>query len=127
MIMQEHEFPLDDPTLRKYVKLEIERETAELKVREMKARFVRIAWRSLIAFLLVFAVYAIQSSRVDILMVLVYAVVFSIITNSKTLYDVTSNWRDVMKAKRELQSWNAVITDYNNRINKEDCLKEKES
>ena len=128
--MPEHEFPLDaDPVLRKYVKMEIERETAEIKVSEMKARFIRIAWSTLLSYVATTALWAIgqayaaPTSAVSLRSALISGTIFSIILAFIPGRDIVSNWRDVMRAKRELRSWNDVIAEYQNKIKEEDSLK----
>ena len=123
--MTEHEFPLDaDPALRKHVKMEIERETAEIKLSEMRVRFIGIAWRTLISFLIAFAACAVQSPNITAVQVFVYTISFSIVASFTLIVEVISNWRDMARAKRELRSWNEVVAEYNNKIKEEDSLRE---
>jgi hypothetical protein len=96
--------------------MEIERENAELKLSEMRARFIKIARRTLISFLIAVTINVIQSPKATLGRILIFTTGFSIIVNFHLGLEVISNWRDLMKARRELRSWNDVMTDYNNKI-----------
>jgi hypothetical protein len=49
---------------------------------------------------------------VSIISALVTSTILSILASLRIGGEIIWNWREVMKAKRELQSWNEVITDY---------------
>ena len=77
--MEERELPLDsDVGLRKHVKLEIEHETAKLKMNEMRERFLSLGRRSLLSFALAIVLYKLISPKRSIAGVAVYTIVFCV-------------------------------------------------
>jgi hypothetical protein len=91
----------------------------------MKARFIRIAWRSGVIFAVVVILnLAFQRSEKSIAGALIYSTFISILINFQLFIDVASNWRDMLTAKRDLRSWNLLISDYNKKITEEDYLNE---
>ena len=118
--MEEHEFPLDsDADLRKHVKLEIEHETAQLKMNKMRERFLSLGRRSLLSFVLAIGFYKLMNPKLSIVGVAIYTIGFCLFFNFKTIYNIISSWRDMMSARNDLNSWNAVKADYNKEIARE--------
>jgi hypothetical protein len=116
---------LDNPDVRKQVTLEIERHSAQHKLSEMKARFKRIAWRTALIFAVTLIInWAYNSTNSTIVASLIYATILSLSINFAVIIDVLSNWRDMVTAKRDLRSWNQLISDYNKKITEEDYLNE---
>ena len=65
--MEDHEFPLDsEADLRKHVKLEIEHETAQLNMNEMRKRFRSLWQRSLLSFVLALGLYSLIGQKLSI-------------------------------------------------------------
>lgn len=118
--MEEHEFPPDsDCDLRKHVKLEIEHENARLKMNEMRKRFLSLGRRSLLSFVVAIGLYKLMNPKLSIAGVAVYTIWFCIFFNFKTIYNIISSWRDMIRARNDLHSWTAVKADCNKEILRE--------
>lgn len=109
---------LDNPDVRKHVTLEIEMENARQRLRETKASFKRIAWRTAAAFFAsVIINCAIKGANTSIAEALIHGTVLSILVNVTAIIDIMSSWRGIKTAKKDLRSWDLLRADYKNEIN----------
>jgi hypothetical protein len=103
----------DEPDLLEYFTLERERIHANHTLGKMKARFKRIACRTLVVVVFFVIInWAIETTNRNIADALIFAIGFSILLNTTIIRDVMSNWSDMLTAKKTLRSWDLLISNY---------------
>lgn len=115
--MKEHKFLLDlDDGLRKEVKLKVERETADREFRVTKRHARRIIVRALLSIPIAVAVYKLFLPQIGQAGAFCLGAILWLVANCNTIPGIVSVWRDFRRRKKQLQSWDALISDYNESI-----------
>ena len=115
--MEEHKFPFDlDPDLRRQVKLDVERETAKLKVGEIRKRLFPLTLWFLMLFILGIVGTTDFSPFSRGLICFLWAASVSLLINFRRAQKVISIWREMVNAKKQSRSWDDVAEDYRKAI-----------
>jgi hypothetical protein len=127
--MDEHKFPFDlDADLRKEVKLEVERAIVERELGEIKRRmFPLVRWLLIILLLhgLAAAFFGISRAAMSFVTSSVLVLLVSLFVNSKRGQGIFWVWREIVKSRRQVRSWDSVAGDYKGLIKREDEARDR--
>ena len=120
--INEREFPLDsDAGLRREVKLQIEREKAETAFKESRARLAgKLPICAFVSFVTALIFWKLLVPRMGWTSFVLLTVFISFSSSLPHIVDILWTWKEMRRAERQLENWDAVIGDYKKAVNVEE-------
>jgi predicted PurR-regulated permease PerM len=106
--------------------LKVERESLERELKELNPKLYSQTWRVLLSVALAVISYVSEYPSVHISIAIVLALAFYLVLDFKRLLELILLYQRLSIVKRQMKSWDRVISDYNQATKSEDTIEKRD-